>query len=147
MFKAPPSTTSSSIITHTPSGQRNCASWVSEPQKSVTLLPFPGGRTTKSTKDMWWHLGGGEYLPIRWGVTILTPTARNITSYETRLTLDHRTKYTRVTDENFSISAPNRSQLFWSAVKNYCSFFPITVANIVDKPSERCLLKLGGKSI
>ena len=54
-FKAPPGTTSSSITTHTPSGQRNCASWASQPQKSVTLLPCPGGRTTKSTKDMWWH--------------------------------------------------------------------------------------------
>ena len=54
-FKAPPGTTSSSITTHTPSGQRNCASWASQSQKSVTLLPCPGGRTTKSTKDMWWH--------------------------------------------------------------------------------------------
>ena len=53
-FKAPPGSTSSSIATHTPSGQRNCASWASQPQKSVTLLPCRGGRTTKSTKDMWW---------------------------------------------------------------------------------------------
>ena len=35
-FKAPPSTTSSSVTTHTPSGQRNCASWASQPQKLVT---------------------------------------------------------------------------------------------------------------
>ena len=54
-FKAPPDTTSHSITTHTSSGQRNCASWESQPQKSVTLLPCPAGRTTKSTKDMWWH--------------------------------------------------------------------------------------------
>ena len=54
-FKAPLGTTSSSITTDTPSGQRNCASWASQLQKSVTLLPWPGGRTTKSTKDMWWH--------------------------------------------------------------------------------------------
>jgi len=39
----------------TPSGQCNCASRASHPQKSVTLLPCLGGRTTKSTKDMWWH--------------------------------------------------------------------------------------------
>ena len=57
-FKAPPGTTSSSITAHTPSGQRNCASWASQPQKSVTLLPCPGGRTMKFTKDMWWHWGG-----------------------------------------------------------------------------------------
>ena len=38
----------------TSSGQRNCASWASQPQKSVTLLPCPGGRTTKST----WTCGG-----------------------------------------------------------------------------------------
>ena len=48
--KVPPGTTSPSITTHTPSGQRNCASWASQPQKSVTLLPCPGGRTTKSMK-------------------------------------------------------------------------------------------------
>ena len=54
-FKAPPGTTSPSITTHTPSGQSNCPSWASKPQKSVTLLPCPGGRTTKSTQDMWWH--------------------------------------------------------------------------------------------
>ena len=56
-FKAPPGTTSSSINTHTPSGQCNCTSWASQSQKSVTLLPCPGGRTTKSTNDMWWHWG------------------------------------------------------------------------------------------
>ena len=60
-FKAPPGTTSPSITTHIPSGQRNCASWASQPQKSVTLLPHPGGRATKSTKDMWWHWGGGIF--------------------------------------------------------------------------------------
>ena len=56
-FKAAPGTTSSSITTHTLSGQCNCASWASLPQKSVTLLPRSGGRTTKSRKDMWWHWG------------------------------------------------------------------------------------------
>ena len=55
-FKAPPGTASSSITTHTSSGQRNCATCASQPQKSVTLLPCPRGRTKKSTKDMWWHL-------------------------------------------------------------------------------------------
>ena len=62
-FKAPPGTTSSSITTHTPSGQRNCASWASQPQKSVILLPCPGRRTTKSTKDMWWHGWGNVGYP------------------------------------------------------------------------------------
>ena len=61
-FKAPPGTTSPSITTHTPSGQRVCASWASQPQKSVTLLPCPGGRTTKSTKDMWWHWTKKSFL-------------------------------------------------------------------------------------
>ena len=61
-FKAPPGTTSSSITTHTLSGQRNCASRASQPQKSVTLLPFPGGRATKSTKRT---CGGiGKYIYI-----------------------------------------------------------------------------------
>jgi hypothetical protein len=43
------------ISPSTSSGQRNCASWVSQPQKSVTLRPQPGGETTKSIRDMWWH--------------------------------------------------------------------------------------------
>jgi hypothetical protein len=38
----------------TSSGQRNCASWASQLQKSVTLRPQPGGDTTKSIRDMWW---------------------------------------------------------------------------------------------
>jgi hypothetical protein len=40
------------ISTSTSSGQRNCASWASQPQKSVTLRPQPGGETTKSIRDM-----------------------------------------------------------------------------------------------
>ena len=59
-FKAPPGTTSPSITTHTRSGQRNCSSWASQPQKSATLLPCPGGRTTKSTKGHVVALGGGN---------------------------------------------------------------------------------------
>jgi len=52
-------TTYSSNTTHTSSGQRNCASWASQPQKSVTLLPCLGGRTTKSTKGHVVALGRG----------------------------------------------------------------------------------------
>ena len=62
-FKAPPGTTSSSITTHTSSGQRNCALWASQPQKSVTLLPCLEGRTTKSTKGHVVALGA-KYRPI-----------------------------------------------------------------------------------
>jgi hypothetical protein len=53
-FKAPPGTPYS-YIAITSSGQRNCTSWASQPQKSVTLQPQPGGETTKSIRDMWWH--------------------------------------------------------------------------------------------
>jgi hypothetical protein len=38
------------ISPSTSSGQRNCASWVSQPQKSVTLRPQPGGEITKSIR-------------------------------------------------------------------------------------------------
>ena len=81
MFKAPPGTTFSSITTHTPTGQGNCASWASQPQKSVTLLPCPGGRTTKSTKE---HVVAMEeksfrmlrsvYSYRRFGTTYRSPT-------------------------------------------------------------------------
>jgi hypothetical protein len=43
------------ISPSTSSGQRNCTSWASQPQTSVTLPPQRGGETTKSTRDMWWH--------------------------------------------------------------------------------------------
>jgi hypothetical protein len=43
------------ISPSTTSAQRNCASWASQPQKSVTLRPQPGGDTTKSIRDMWRH--------------------------------------------------------------------------------------------
>jgi hypothetical protein len=43
------------ISPSTSSGQRNCVSWASQFQKSVTLRPQPGGESTKSIRDMWWH--------------------------------------------------------------------------------------------
>jgi hypothetical protein len=47
------------ISPSTSSGQCNCASLASHPQKSVTLRPQPGRETTMSIRDMWWYLGGG----------------------------------------------------------------------------------------
>jgi len=48
-FKGPPGT-NPPISPLTSLGQRNRASWASHPQKSVTLLPCPGGKTMKSTR-------------------------------------------------------------------------------------------------
>ena len=80
-FKAPPGTTSPSITTHTPSGQLNCALWASQPQKSVTVLPCPGGRTTKSTKNMWWHWTKNNIWVwhnfIKLCITVITETKRD----------------------------------------------------------------------
>ena len=47
----------------TSSGQRNRASWASQPQKSVTLLPCPGGKTTKSTRTCGGIGGKKNILP------------------------------------------------------------------------------------
>jgi len=69
--KASPATTSSSITTHTPSGQRNCASWASQPQKSVTHLPCLGGRTTKSTKGHVVALKKKMFGKNVWGTILL----------------------------------------------------------------------------
>jgi len=55
-LKAPPGNSSPCISPLTPSGQRNCASWTSQPQKSVTLPPQPRGVTTKVRINMWWYL-------------------------------------------------------------------------------------------
>ena len=49
--KAPPGTSSPYITPLTPSGQRNCASWASLPQKSVTLPPQPGGVDHESSYE------------------------------------------------------------------------------------------------
>jgi len=54
-LKAPPGTSAPYLSPLTASGQRNCASWASQPQKSVTLPPQPGGRTTKVRMNMCWH--------------------------------------------------------------------------------------------
>ena len=50
-LKAPPGTSSPYIAPLTPSGQRNCASWASQPQKSVTLPPQPGGGDHESSYE------------------------------------------------------------------------------------------------
>jgi hypothetical protein len=46
------------------SGQRNCASWASQLQKSVTLRPPLGGETTKSIRCTWWLLGKKNFVQI-----------------------------------------------------------------------------------
>jgi len=53
-LKAPPGISSSCISPLTSSGQRPRASWASQPQKSATLSPQPGGKTTKFI----WTCGG-----------------------------------------------------------------------------------------
>jgi hypothetical protein len=50
------------ISPSTSSGQRNCGSWGSQPQKSVTRRPQPGGETAKSIRNLWWHWGRGDIL-------------------------------------------------------------------------------------
>jgi len=54
-FKSPPGTTSSPIVIHTRSGQRNYASFSSETQKAVTLQPCSRESPTNSTNDLGCH--------------------------------------------------------------------------------------------
>jgi hypothetical protein len=54
------------ISPSTSSGQRNCASLASHPQKSVTLRPQPGGESTKSIRDMWWHCRGKKPYRLKY---------------------------------------------------------------------------------
>ena len=58
-LKAPPGTSSSCISPLTSTGQRSRASWASQPQKSATLSPQPGGKTTKFTRTCG-GIGGGK---------------------------------------------------------------------------------------
>ena len=50
-LKAPPGTPSPYISPLTPSGQRNCASWASQPQKSAAIPPQPGGGDHESSYE------------------------------------------------------------------------------------------------
>ena len=50
-LRAPPGTSSPYISPLTPSRQRNCASWASQPQKSVTLPPQPGAGDHESSYE------------------------------------------------------------------------------------------------
>ena len=78
-FKAPPGTISSSITTHTSLGQRNCASWASQPPKSVTLLPCPGGRTTKSTKGHVVALGRKKNIKLPFQLQVFIRVSSSVT--------------------------------------------------------------------
>ena len=49
-LKVPPGISSSCISPLTSSGQRSHASWASQPQKSATLSPQPGGKPRKFTR-------------------------------------------------------------------------------------------------
>jgi hypothetical protein len=61
-LQAPPGISPPDISPFTPSGQRNCASWASQPQKSVTLSPQPGGKTARFIRTCGGIGGGGGNL-------------------------------------------------------------------------------------
>ena len=58
-LKAPPGISSSCISPLTSSGQHSRASWVSQPQKSATLSPQPGGKPWKFIRTCG-GMGGGR---------------------------------------------------------------------------------------
>ena len=59
-LKAPPDISSSCISPLTSSGQRSRASWASQPQKSATLSPQPGGKPRKFIRTCGGIWGRGE---------------------------------------------------------------------------------------
>ena len=61
-LKAPPGISSSCISPLTSSGQRSCASWASQPQKSATLSPQPGGKPRKFIRTCGGIGRGGKCL-------------------------------------------------------------------------------------
>ena len=67
-FKAPPGNTSSYINTHTPSGQRNCASWASQPQKMVTHFCHAREGEPRSPQSTCGGIvaGGGDFFFKSW---------------------------------------------------------------------------------
>ena len=58
-LKAPPGISSSCISPLTSSGQCSRASWLSQPQKSATLSPQPGGKPRKFVRTCG-GIGGGK---------------------------------------------------------------------------------------
>ena len=63
-LKAPPGTSSPYTSPLTPPGQRNCASWASQPQKSVTIPPQPGGGDHEISYEHVVALGGKKTLKV-----------------------------------------------------------------------------------
>ena len=59
-LKVPPDISSSCISPLTSSGQRSRAPWASQPQKSATLSPQPGGKPRKFIRTCS-GIGGGGY--------------------------------------------------------------------------------------
>ena len=59
-LKVPPGISSSRLSPLTSSGQRSRASWASQPQKSATLSPQPGGKPRKFIRTCG-GTGGGEF--------------------------------------------------------------------------------------
>ena len=70
-LKVPPGTSFPNISPLIPSGQRNCASWASQPQKSVTLPPQPGGGDHESSYKHVVALEKKKNLFVNWFTTAL----------------------------------------------------------------------------
>jgi len=95
----------------TSSGQRNRASWASQPQKSVTHLPCPGGKTTKSTRTCG-GIGGGLFIWSRSSIC-LTPDWPNRTHcFKDRLHDARRYRPSKERDPTYKFSFEVSG--FWS---------------------------------
>ena len=71
-LKAPPGISSSCISPLTSSGQSSRASWASQPQKSATLSPQPGGKPRKFIRTCD-GIGGGGMLKATFNDRTLLP--------------------------------------------------------------------------
>ena len=75
-LKAPPGISSSCISPLTLSGQLSRASWASQPQKSATLSPQPGGKTRKFIRTCGGIGGGGHFVILDYSLVFTVTCTR-----------------------------------------------------------------------
>ena len=129
-LKAPPGISYSYISPLTSSGQRSRASWASQPQKSASLSPQPGGKPRKFIRTCG-GIGKKKYIYISIARTVFvfgaTAPQSVIASSFTRF-LDHTRRRTTI----------GRTPLYeWSARRRDLSLQTHTTLTTDKRPSDQ----------
>ena len=128
-LKAPPGISSSCISPLTSSGQRSRASWASQPQKSATLSPQPGGKPRKFIRTCG-GIGGGGYWSVQY--ERIPSQFRHCSPNLTR-----RAKFTKILESFFF------PPFWWSSNSWTCSKTLVGCRHKFDGPHATGWLQVG----